>query len=178
MAVLLTTPRLVVRAWTPDDADAAFAVYGDGQVAPWLLPRMSRIPDAAAMRLVLEAWHESQPNLVTPAGRWAIARRDGGDVIGGISLRLLPPYDQDVEIGWQLMPAHWGHGYASEAGRALAAWAFEQGVEELFAVVGGSNTRGAAVAERIGMEWVGETDKYYDRLLQVYRIRPGDLAAR
>jgi hypothetical protein len=25
------------------------------------------------------------------------------------------------------------------------------------------------------MEWVGETDKYYERTLQVYRIREGDV---
>jgi RimJ/RimL family protein N-acetyltransferase len=175
MAVLLTTARLVVRDWTPDDAEAAFAVYGDGQVAPWLLPAMSRVPDAAAMRCVLEAWDEARPNLVAPAGRWAVVHRETGEVVGGVSLRLLPPYDQDLEIGWQLGPRHWGHGYASEAGRALAEWSFAQGAEELFAVVGPRNQRGAATARRIGMEWVGETDKYYDRLLQVYRIRPGDL---
>ena len=29
--------------------------------------------------------------------------------------------------------------------------------------------------ERVGMEWVGETSKYYDLRLQVFRIRPSDL---
>ena len=37
------------------------------------------------------------------------------------------------------------------------------------------NTRGAATAQRAGMEWVGETEKYYDLRLQVYRLRKGDL---
>jgi RimJ/RimL family protein N-acetyltransferase len=175
MAVLLTTPRLTVRDWTTDDDAAAFGVYGDGRVAPWLLPAMSRIADVAAMRCVLEAWAEAQPNMNSPAGRWALARRDTDEVIGGVSLRLLPPYDQDLEIGWHLAPANWGQGYAAEAGRALAVWSFAQGAEELYAVVGPGNHRAAATAQRIGMEWVGETDKYYDRLLQVYRLRPGDL---
>lgn len=175
MAVLLTTARLDIRDWTSDDADAAFAVYGDGRVAPWLLPAMSRVPDVAAMRCVLEAWAEARPNLVPPAGRWAVARRETGEVVGGVSLRLLPPYNQDLEIGWQLAPRHWGNGYATEAGRALVEWSFAQGAEELFAVVGPRNERGAATARRIGMEWVGETDKYYGQLLQVYRIRPADL---
>ena len=30
-------------------------------------------------------------------------------------------------------------------------------------------------ATSIGMEWVGETDKYYDLRLQVYRLRKGEL---
>jgi hypothetical protein len=32
------------------------------------------------------------------------------------------------------------------------------------------------VARRLGMQWVGETNKYYDLRLQVYRLRPTDLA--
>ena len=47
MAVLLTTARLVIRDWTSDDAEAAFSVYGDGRVAPWLLPAMSSLPGKA-----------------------------------------------------------------------------------------------------------------------------------
>ena len=37
------------------------------------------------------------------------------------------------------------------------------------------NERGVATARRVGMEWVGETDKYYDLTLQVFRLRKGDL---
>jgi hypothetical protein len=39
------------------------------------------------------------------------------------------------------------------------------------------NSRAEATARRIGMEWVGETDKYYGLRLQVFRLRPGDLDA-
>jgi hypothetical protein len=39
----------------------------------------------------------------------------------------LPPGDEDLEMGWQLHPATWGRGYATEAGRALARWAFGRG---------------------------------------------------
>ncbi|MFL6134664.1 MAG: hypothetical protein ACJ72A_17800, partial [Nocardioidaceae bacterium] len=56
--------------------------------------------------------------------------------------------------------------------------AFTSGAEEVFAVVRPRNTRGAATAQRVGMEWVGETDKYYALRLQVYRLRKGDLDVR
>ena len=39
------------------------------------------------------------------------------------------------------------------------------------------NDRGAATAQRVGMEWVGETEKYYDLRLQVYRLRKGEIDA-
>ena len=45
----------------------------------------------------------------------------------------------------------------------------------MFAVVRPRNERGVATARRVGMEWVGETDKYYDLTLQVFRLRKGDL---
>ncbi|MDF1910478.1 hypothetical protein PXH80_33775, partial [Mycolicibacterium smegmatis] len=32
-----------------------------------------------------------------------------------------------------------------------------------------------SVARRVGMEWVGETTKYYGLSLQVYRLRKADL---
>ena len=49
------------------------------------------------------------------------------------------------------------------------------GVDEVFAVVRTHNDRGVATARRIGMEWVGETEKYYGLQLQVYRLRQSDL---
>src|SRR5690606_4365273 len=82
---------------------------------------------------------------------------------------------EDLEIGWQLAPEAWGRGLAAEAGHALAHFAFSRGEDEVFAVVRPRNTRSLATARRVGMEWVGETEKYYDLRLQVFRLRKGDL---
>jgi RimJ/RimL family protein N-acetyltransferase len=171
----MTTDRLVVRPWTTDDAAAALAIFGATDVTRWLTPAMGRVDDLAAMRSVLEAWIDDQPNMLPPRGRWAVQHRDTKDVIGGVGIRLLPPYEEDLELSWQLRPEAWGHGYAAEAGRALARWAFTQDIDELFAVARPNNTRAISTARRIGMEWVGETTKYYDLRLQVFRIRPSDL---
>ena len=171
----LRTERLTIREWDTSDAAAALPVYGAEEVARWLTPEMRAVHDVAAMRSVLQAWIEAQPNLVPPAGRWAIERTEDGRLVGGLSLRLLPPYEEDFELGWQLRPDEWGNGYATEASRALVRWAFEQGVEELFAVARPKNDRATATARRLGMEWVGETEKYYGHRLQVFRIRPSDL---
>jgi RimJ/RimL family protein N-acetyltransferase len=89
----------------------------------------------------------------------------------------MPVPEADVEIGYRLAPEYWGHGYATEAARALARWAFQHSLVELFALVVPDNARAAATAQRIGMEWVGESDKYHGVLLEVYRLRPDDLVA-
>jgi RimJ/RimL family protein N-acetyltransferase len=177
MDIPLTTDRLIIRDWSVDDADTALTIYGSPDVAHWLTPAMDRVGDLAAMRSVLQAWQEAQPNLLTPRGRWAVQRQDDNTVVGGLAIRLLPPYDEDLEVSWQLNPEAWGRGYATEAARALMAWAFTQDIDELFAVARPKNVRAAATAKRLGMQWVGETTKYYGLMLQVYRIRHSELRA-
>ncbi len=176
VAEQISTRRLVLRPWRVEDAESALAIYGTADVSHWLSPVMDSVPDAAAMRLVLQQWTAEDARLISPAGRWAIERRDDRDLIGGAVLLPLPPDLVDIEMGWQLRPDAWRHGYATEAGRALARWAFAEGIDEVMAVSRPANARAAATARRIGMEWVGETDKYYDLRLQVFRVRPGDLA--
>ena len=175
MAGRLTTDRLTLRPWEVEDADAALGVYGEGGVARWLSPAMDTVTDLGGMRLILQQWIAEDQRLFTPAGRWAIERQEDKQVIGGAVLLPLPPGGEDLEMGWTLRPDAWGQGYAAEAGRRLAQWAFEEGSEEVFAVARPANERAGATARRIGMQWVGETEKYYGLRLQVFRLRPGDL---
>jgi len=177
-APTIRSARLTLRPWSPDDAEAALGVYGVEAVARWLSPAMDRVPDVSTMRALLEDWVLEVADLELPQGRWAVELAETGELVGGIALLPLPPEGEDLEIAWQLAPGAWGSGLAAEAGHAVAHHAFGSGVEELFAVVRDRNTRGAATAERVGMEWVGETDKYYDLRLQVYRLRKGDLDVR
>jgi RimJ/RimL family protein N-acetyltransferase len=169
----ITTPRLRLRPWSVDDAEAALAVYGHDDVARWLSPAMDRVPDAVAMRELLEGWIAQE--LEVPQGRWAIELAPSDELVGGVAVLPLPPDGEDLEVAWQLAPHAWGQGIAAEAGHAVAHHAFSSGLDELFAVVRSQNSRGAATAQRVGMEWVGETEKYYDLRLQVYRVRKGEL---
>jgi RimJ/RimL family protein N-acetyltransferase len=174
---IITTSRLRLRPWSVDDAEAALAVYGQDDVARWLSPAMDRVPDAVAMRELLQSWMAQE--LEVPQGRWAVELVQSGDrsgeLVGGVAVLPLPPDGEDLEVAWQLAPHAWGRGIAAEAGHAVAHHAFSSGLDELFAVVRSQNSRGAATAQRVGMEWVGETEKYYDLRLQVYRVRKGEL---
>lgn len=174
----LVTDRLVVREWTTEDVDAqaVLALYERPEVTDWLTPPAPNVADLAAARAMLQAWTEAQPNLIPPTGRWAMQRRDDDAVVGALVLRMLPPYDHELELIWKLLPESWGHGYATEAARALLGWAFTLDIDEVFALTLPDNQRAIATAERIGMDWVGETTKYYDTTLQVYRMRASDLS--
>ena len=178
MAVITESDRLVIREWTEADADTALAIYGSTEVARWLSPAMGQVPNKATMRLLLRAWIEAGKSLVPPAGRWAMVSKADHEVVGGLMLSLLPPYEEDFEIGWQLKPAVWGRAFATEASHALMRWAFSTGtIDELYAVARPRNLRACATARRLGMAWVGETDKYYGLPMQIYRIRAAELDA-
>jgi [ribosomal protein S5]-alanine N-acetyltransferase len=174
MAESLVTERLLLRPWDAADAEAALDAYGQVEVAHWLAPAMDRVGDVAAMRVVLQQWMAEDARMTPPTGRWAIEHREDGRLLGGATLLPLPP-DEEYEMGWQLSPQAWGYGYATETGLALARWAFQQGIEQVIALVRPANHRAVATVRRIGMEWVGETEKYHRLRLQQYRLRPGDL---
>ena len=176
MTDMLQTDRLTLRPWRLDDAEAALRIFGDTEVARWLCPAMERVADTSAMRLLLQQWILEDARAPAPAGRWAIELSADARVVGGVALLYLPPGGEDIEIGVQLAPEMWGRGLASEAGHRVAHYALaHDGVEEVFAVMRPTNKRAAAMAKRIGMEWVGETNKYYDLRLHVYRLRSADL---
>jgi RimJ/RimL family protein N-acetyltransferase len=169
---VLSTERLIARAWTTGEGDLATAydIYSRHEVARWL--------DAATaseeIRVRVERW--SQPSGDPTYGVWAIEERHNPDVpIGTVLLRPLPPGLEDVEIAWHLHPDKWGKGYATEIGRAAAERAFQTGIDEVFAIARPGNHRSLAVARRLGMEYVGTTDKYLGLRLELYRLRPGDL---
>ncbi len=172
----ILTARLLLRPWQIDDDRAAYGIYGAPEVSRWLSPALPLITDREHMRQILGAWIAESDAARLPQGRWAITDRHSGELVGGVALLPLPPGCTDLEIGWQVAPKLWGHGYGAEAGHAVAHQAFTNvGVSEVFAVVRPGNQRGVATARRVGMDWVGETDKYYNLTLEVYRLSKADL---
>lgn len=174
----MRTDRLVVRDWSEDDVAAALAVFSRPEVTRWLSPALKEVHDADAMSSLLARWITESRESEAGLGHWAITLAGSGTVVGGVSLHPLPVDEQDVEIGWQVSPEYWNLGYGTEAGREVIRRAFALDIDEVFALVRPANRRGEAAARRIGMTWVGETDKYYDLRLNVFRLRSSDLLDR
>jgi RimJ/RimL family protein N-acetyltransferase len=175
VAELLRTERLIIRDWTDDDVAAALTVYGRPEVARWLTPAVDQVRDIDDMAKLLQRWMAESREGEAGLGHWAITLAEDGTLIGGVSLHPLPVGEQDVEIGWQIAPDHWDHGYGTEAGDGVIRRAFSLDIDEVFALARPANERAEAAARRLGMTWVGETDKYYDLRLNVYRLRHSDL---
>jgi RimJ/RimL family protein N-acetyltransferase len=55
------------------------------------------------------------------------------------------------ELGWSLLRAHWGFGYATEAAAAIRDWALERpDIDRLVSLISPENIRSQRVAKRLG----------------------------
>jgi [ribosomal protein S5]-alanine N-acetyltransferase len=102
------------------------------------------------------------------SGQFAVEERASGRFVGRAGLHR-PEQDDwpGLEVGWTLHPAWWGRGYATEAGAASLAYAFDvMGVAEAFSTILAENLRSQAVATRLGLALVE------DRVLSNYPAAP------
>ena len=76
---------------------------------------------------------------------------DAGELVGHVTISIDPEHRQG-EIGFMFDPAHQGRGYATEAARALVAYAFEHyGVHRVYGRLEPRNEASARVLEKLGM---------------------------
>ena len=165
----LTTERTRLRLWRTDEADRFLDTYSRWEVARWLgaTPTLLRSREEAVARI--ERWAERTAEH-PGQGLWAVERIADGAVAGTVLLVPAPGGDGELEVGWHLHPDSWGHGYATEAARAVVDRAFADGLGHVVAVVRPGNTASTAVCARLGMEPLGVTDRYYDTELELFRL--------
>lgn len=151
-SVTLLTERLELRPLPaaaacvlPDDRESAACIIGATVPTGWpasdlldLLPRQS------AASAEMEAY-----------GIWVMIAREIGTVVGDIGF-IGPPHLGTVEIGYSILPDRRRRGYATEAARAIVAWALEQ--PDVNAIVAGctfDNLASIRILERIGFTRTG-----------------------
>jgi len=90
---------------------------------------------------------------------WLAVRGEGREAVGSVAFAGPPDRDGAVLIGYAMYPAFEGRGYATEAVRAMIAWAFAQpGVREVRALAPVWNTPALRVAENVGMRPVASEE--------------------
>lgn len=154
---ILITERLLLRSFRLDDVARYQALCADPEVmqflgGPWA-PEFTRKVKADANR-----------GARSGGGMVAMERRSDGAFLGAAGLGVETWYPDDIQVGWRLIPAYWGRGYATEAGRAWLSYGFATlGRHRLIAMADVPNLRSIAVMRRLGM-----------RLDHQARLRDGD----
>jgi [ribosomal protein S5]-alanine N-acetyltransferase len=102
------------------------------------------------------------PSMSPWLGR-AIVLRERGLAIGSVNLKGRPTREGRVEIGYGLIDAFHGHGYAREAVTALLAWVFAHPeVREVVAEIEPDNRRSVHLAESLGFVATGAESTQHD----------------
>ena len=174
--VILETRRLLLREFTPQDADALEAILGD--------PVAMKYYPAPFDRARIEDW--IRRNLTRYAdcgfGLWAMLLKDSGELIGdcGCYVREVEG-DYEFETGWHVRRDLWGKEYATEAARHCIEYTFSSlGAKRIIALVRPENRGSCRVAEKIGMKcerlifWRGYDHRIYAKNKKGKRGSGGD----
>jgi RimJ/RimL family protein N-acetyltransferase len=140
------TDRLILRPRTIDDYDACWAMDRDPAVVRYVAgPWADADAHAAFLR---DRITRPYPDGL---GYWCIVPKTSLDqFLGWVLLIPLDAVGPEVEIGWRLVQAEWGRGYASEAAAPIVRHAFETvGLDRIIAQIHAENARSAPGAEKL-----------------------------
>jgi RimJ/RimL family protein N-acetyltransferase len=156
------TAGLHLRRFTASarDLDALAALHGDPEVMRRIDDGRPVPPEVVAERTlpgILREYDEPPPGL----GCFAAESLQDGRFLGWFSLRpassvgLVTEPEGGTELGYRLLSAEWGHGYATERARAIVRYAFTQvGVDRVVATTMTVNTASRRVLEKAGLRLV------------------------
>lgn len=150
------TPRLLLRPGWPEDAAKLFAAINDETIvrnlarAPWPY----RLEDARQFLSLPD-------DIVSP--RWLIfSRTHGAPQLAGC-IGIDSRDNGDAELGYWIGRAHWGQGYATEAGRAVLQNARTLGHKRLVASHFIDNPASGSVLRKLGFTPTGQTVGVFSR---------------
>jgi ribosomal-protein-alanine N-acetyltransferase len=149
----LETERLILRDFVEDDWKRVLEYQSD--------PLYLRYND----------WTERTPEAVQEFVGWfldqqqqnprikfqlAVVLKATNQLIGNCGVRMNDIDAHEADMGYELDPKHWNHGYATEAARAVVDFGFNHfGVHRIWASCVAENTGSAHVLEKLGMQLEG-----------------------
>jgi RimJ/RimL family protein N-acetyltransferase len=161
---VLETDRLLLRLPLPEDAEPLLVAFSDPEVMRFIGNGETADHDLAVEQVarMRHAWEADG------FGRFVVVRRDDGAVLGRVGVLAWDPKvwrngtraeigsQAELELGWTLARHAWGCGYATEAARAAAEWAFrELEPQRLISLIHPQNERSKQVAMKIGEHHAG-----------------------
>jgi [ribosomal protein S5]-alanine N-acetyltransferase len=148
----LTTERLALRCFTPDDLDWFAALYTDPEVTRYVGGTRDR---AGAEQLLHERvleYYQRHPGL----GVWMTTERATSTPVGFHLLNHIRG-ESLIQVGYVLLKPAWGKGYATEMARALLHHGFATlGLPHICAITNLPHEVSQKVLLKIGLHRNGE----------------------
>lgn len=164
--MIISTERLLLREYTPEDFDALFEIMSDEET-------MRHYPSPFDAHRTI-GWIEWNLRNYKEYGfgLWAVVLKETGAFIGdcGMTIQnidgvMLP------EIGYHIHKKYWRRGYGSEAARAVRDWAFENtSYDCLYSYMKYTNVGSYSTAVANGMRKVKEYPDEKNGISYAYAI--------
>ncbi len=149
------TERLLLRPGWPEDWCALAQAMNDTGI----VCNLARAPWPYTEQDAREFAGREQDQLY-PVFFLTLPGNHGSELIGACGIDKC---GDDVELGYWVARPHWGKGYASEAGRAVARIAAVLGHKRLTAAHFADNPASGRVLKKIGFTATGNTAMRYSR---------------
>lgn len=163
--IIFETARLVVRRFTENDFENFFVLNGNSEVMRFIRP----VKTKEECDVFLEE-HILRPAPHAYLGRWAVDEKERGDFVGSFVIIPIPGDEKKIQLGYALMPAYWGKGYASEITKAgVEYFRNRTPLEILYAVTETPNIASEKVLVKSGFQFVN-TKLEEGKELKVFRL--------
>jgi len=149
---VIRTERLLIRKPQIEDAPGLLEAFADPEAMRYIGDGSTT--DLAGAEEAVDRWLERWD--AWDLGMFVVERAEDARVLGRAGFLRWDPETWEIggsetELGWGLAREHWGHGYATEAARALRDWALgERGLNRLISLIQHENLRSVRVAEKLG----------------------------
>ncbi|MET7617592.1 GNAT family N-acetyltransferase [Streptomyces sp. NPDC005408] len=154
MPFFLETGRMALRPLGEADVDHLLGLDNDPEVMRFINGGRPTTREAVLTESLPRFLHHYP--CIGNRGFWAAQERSTHEFLGWFELKPLDDHSAaEVELGYRLGRAAWGHGYATEGAIALVRKAFtEFGVERVTANTMAVNARSRRVMEKAGLSYV------------------------
>jgi ribosomal-protein-alanine N-acetyltransferase len=142
----LETERLILRPLTEGDLGFIFSLFSDPETNKYSSSEDLATPEDA------QRMYEGYLKPGFPSHfRLAAELKETGEAVGTLGLYMYSERYRSVVLGYDLLKAHWGHGYMAEAVGALLCYGFgELGLNRVEATVDPLNLRSVRLLEMLG----------------------------
>lgn len=148
----LTTERLALRRFTPDDLDLLDRLQSDPRVMQYVGGPFERRKTEEMLHDRILAYYDQHPGL----GIWATLERSGGACVGLHLLNHIRGEDH-IQVGYLLFPESWGRGYATEMSTRLLRYGFtDLGLPQIVGIVELPHLASQQVLLKAGLRRKGE----------------------
>ena len=175
--IAIQSERLYVRPWKEDDWKEFYLVMSKPQVHKytseklWTVEKTKSVMDWFKQHKMGWEWKPGYFNC-------PLILRSNDQIIGRVGLNPFLEEKRIPEIEWTIGLEYWGKGYATEIGRAMLRFGFNEArFDEIIGFALPQHTASRKVMQKIGMEYVGE-NKHRGKTWSFYQIKSEDFESK